>query len=293
MAWLELKVSCSREQSERVENVLLDLGALSVTLADGADTPIYEPDPDNPPVWPETRVIGLFESDADLEMISRLVAAETGLPDTRMQRDILEDRPWEREWLKHFEPIKISDTFWVYHQPMVEGQTLLLDPGLAFGTGTHPTTRLCLEWLTQLDLRGKQLIDYGCGSGILGIAALLRGAKSVQFIDIDPQALTATASNLSRNGVDADRYQLLLAPNCTPAPADILVANILAGPLIALGQLFADLVVPGGQLALSGLLTDQTESVASHYRQQSFAHLQIELSDDWARITGLRDSLHE
>lgn len=289
MHWLELRVQCSDQSHDLIENALLTAGALSITLVDACDTPIYEPDPLNPPIWPESILVGLFDGSVDESEVLQAVAREAGLDAKTLHMDILEDRTWEREWLQHFKPLHFGDNFWVYHQPLDAHQatTLLLDPGLAFGTGTHPTTALCLEWLVGRSLAGSNLIDFGCGSGILGIAALLRGSAKCWFVDIDHQALAASRANLQRNAVAPERFDVRLAAEKGLPTTDLVVANILAGPLINLAPMLASLVKEGGPICLSGILQSQSHAVQEAY-QPFFSGFELELRDGWARISAVR-----
>ena len=201
----------------------------------------------------------------------------------------LEDKDWEREWMENFHPMKFGERLWICPSwreiPEPDAVNVMLDPGLAFGTGTHPTTALCLEWLEGLDLSGKTVIDFGCGSGILAIAAIKLGAEKVIGIDIDPQALQASRDNAERNGV-ADQLEVFLPQNQPEGLiADVVVANILAGPLRELAPIIKGLVKPNGDLAMSGVLDTQAEDVANHYRDELHIDPIVEQSE-WCRISG-------
>ena len=291
MTWIELKLALGKLDPERVEQALLDAGALSVTLEDAGDEPLYEPDPLNPPLWSDTRLTGLFPADADLDAVKAVLLATLTLerlPAHRVER--LEDRNWTREWLKDFKPMRFGRRLWVcpsgFAPPEASAVNLLLDPGLAFGTGTHPTTALCLEWLDGVDLEGRIVIDYGCGSGILAVAAARLGAKRVLAVDNDPQALIATRSNAARNGVEG--LIEAFTPESLPATqADVLMANILAGPLMRLAPRLAHLVRPGGALVLSGILESQAADLHIAYASH-FGEFDASKRDDWLRITMTR-----
>ena len=295
MPWLELRVETRPEKYQDIETALFDLGALSVTALDAKDSPIYEPDPDQPPIWPDPIVVGLFDAQIDQQTIYSQIQANFDLDKNKLHWNILEDKVWEKEWMQHFQPMCFGDNFWVYSEPVTnaeagaEAKTLLLDPGLAFGTGTHPTTALCLEWVIQQDCTKKSVTDYGCGSGLLGIAALMRGASHAHFTDIDPQAITATQGNLHRNDLTSEQYQLFLAKDYTEQQVDIFLANILAGPLVELAELFSRLVKPRGYICLSGILNTQEESILDAYRPW-FNNLCVTQSGDWLRITGQRSN---
>ncbi len=291
MSWLELKLALGNLGAERVEAALEEVGALSVTLEDAGDEPIYEPDADKPSLWSDTRLTALFPADAHMDSVMGRLKTELGptaLPPYRIEP--LEDRDWVREWLKDFKPMRFGRRLWIcptaYTPPDPKAVNLILDPGLAFGTGTHPTTALCLEWLDGADLAGKEVVDYGCGSGILAIAAARLGAKHLWCVDNDPQALVATRDNGSRNGV-LERLSVCL-PSAFPAlKADLLLANILAGPLVSLGPLFAAHLKPGAPLVLSGILKTQEPDIRRAYRAD-FTNLQVASKEDWIRITGIR-----
>ncbi|HRH77196.1 MAG TPA: 50S ribosomal protein L11 methyltransferase [Cellvibrionaceae bacterium] len=266
MPWLELRIDTDRDAAPRWEKALLKAGALSVTLQDNADQPIFEPALGETPLWQATRVTGLFDSEVDTAKLER----QMQLPvDAFWQWQLLEDKDWEREWMKDFHPIPVAEHFWICPSwitpPEPDAVNLLLDPGLAFGTGTHPTTFMCLEWLSRQTLAGRTCIDYGCGSGILGIGALLLGATSVLGVDIDPQALIATQDNAQRNGLLPERFPVVFPKACPPTPVDVLLANILAGPLVELAPELTPRVKPGGLLCLSGILHSQAQAVVDAY----------------------------
>ncbi len=267
--WLQLHLHSDRDAAPQIEDTLLACGALSVTQQDSADEPILEPGVGETPLWEQVTTTALFDGDADPDRLEQQLRQHwPALPACRWE--VLEDRAWEREWMAQFEPIRCGERLWICPSwrtpPDPDAVNLLLDPGLAFGTGTHPTTALCLGWLDGTDLRDKLVVDYGCGSGILGIAALLLGARQVIAVDNDPQALLATRDNAERNGIEPERI-LTAAPGDVPAvSADVLVANILAEPLIQLAPQLNDLVRPGGLLCLSGLITRQEAVVCDAYR---------------------------
>lgn len=271
--WLQLTIDCAEAEAPLLELVFGDLGALSVTLGDAGDQPLLETPPESTPLWRHTRVTALFEGDQDpLDLRSSLASfLDPGLLG-RLKWEHMEDQIWERVWLDHFKPMSFGRRLWVcpagesIEQP--DAVVIKLDPGLAFGTGTHPTTALCLEWLDAQALAGKRIIDYGCGSGILAIAALKLGATSAVAVDHDPQALIASQENAEKNGVSGRLATYL--PDALPhGQFDLLIANILAGPLIELAPVFARLIRPGGGFALSGILTEQQSEVASAYGEFS------------------------
>jgi ribosomal protein L11 methyltransferase len=289
MPWLQLVLDAEGQDPDRLAQWLEGQGAVSLSLQDAADEPLYEPPPGATPLWSHTRVTALFESDHDLPATLAALAAELGaLPPHQVLR--LEDQVWERVWLADFKPLRFGERLWVVPNhcapPEPTAVNLRLDPGLAFGTGTHPTTALCLEWLAGADLDGRTVVDYGCGSGILAIAAALLGARRVVATDLDPQALIATRENAEQNGV-ADRLVLGLPGHVSIKPADILLANILAGPLIALAPTFSTALTPGGRIVLAGLLADQAEEVAHAYRS-GFTIAAPCCREGWARLDGIR-----
>lgn len=287
--WQQLKIAADPESAEPIEDALLTLGAAAVTFEDAADQPLYEPPRGELPLWQRTRVTALFDADCDTDLIMAALSNQlnwTELPSH--QSEILEDRDWVRAWMDDFKPIQFGRSLAIcpsWHTPEDDGMThIMLDPGLAFGTGTHPTTALCLQWLDGVDCRDHLVIDYGCGSGILGIAALLLGAKSLIAVDNDPQALVATAENSSRNNISADRYQCFLpeqAPSDIQAP--LVLANILAGPLQSLAPVLSQLTQAGGDLVLSGILENQCDEVYDSYRAD-FERVETRIKDGWGRL---------
>ena len=292
MAWVQIRLNSTDKQAEQISDFLTEIGAVSVTFMDSQDTPIFEPLPGETRLWGNTDVVGLFDAETDMSVIvealtiSRLVA-----PDFAHKIEQIEDKDWEREWMDNFHPMQFGKRLWICPSwrevPDPNAVNVMLDPGLAFGTGTHPTTALCLQWLDGLDLTGKTVIDFGCGSGILAIAALKLGAKRAIGIDIDPQAILASTNNAEANGV-ADRLELFLAKD-QPADlqADVVVANILAGPLKELAPNIITLVKPQGDLGLSGILTTQAESVCEAYAHDFNLDPVVE-KEEWCRITGVK-----
>ncbi|GAB3378568.1 ribosomal protein L11 methyltransferase [Azotobacter armeniacus] len=291
MPWLQIRLAITPDQAGALEDQLLELGAVSVTFMDAEDQPIFEPDLGTTPLWSHTHLLALFEADTDADaLLAHLRLLRGGeLPEQQVEH--IEDQDWERSWMDNFQPMRFGRRLWIvpsWHQaPEPEAVNLLLDPGLAFGTGTHPTTALCLEWLDGQDLAGCSVLDFGCGSGILAIAALLLGAERVVGTDIDPQALEASRDNATRNGIDPARFPLYLPIDLPPQPADVVVANILAGPLVQLAPQIGALVRPGGRLALSGILAEQAEEVRAAYTG-AFALAPTAEQDGWVRISGVR-----
>jgi ribosomal protein L11 methyltransferase len=291
--WLQLTLETIQHSSEQLENALLQAGAIAVILQDAGDQPVLEPPPGETPLWPHSRVTGLFDAQTDIEVVKRLLRRAFGdgaLSECRLER--LEERDWVRAWLDDFHSMRFGKRLWVcptsQTPPEPMAVNLLLDPGLAFGTGTHPTTALCLTWLDGAELASKTVIDYGCGSGILAIAAAKLGASSVYAVDIDPQALMASDRNASDNGV-ASHITLKLPGKLPAVKVDILLANILAGPLIELAPRFGSLVLPQGQLVLSGILAEQAEEVQAAYTPW-FDFGQSQQREDWVLLQAVRKS---
>ncbi|MBT9431113.1 50S ribosomal protein L11 methyltransferase [Candidatus Sodalis endolongispinus] len=292
MPWIQLKITTTGQQADTLSDALTESGAVSVTFQDTHDVPVYEPLPGETRLWGDTDVIGLYDAATDMATVVDVLKAQPLLGENFSYKiEQLEDKDWEREWMDNFHPMRFGERLWICPSwrpvPDPQAVNVMLDPGLAFGTGTHPTTALCLQWLDGLDLRGKTVIDFGCGSGILAIAALKLGAAHVVGIDIDPQAILASRDNAQRNGV-AERLALYL-PQQQPQHlhADVVVANILVGPLRELAPLIIDLPRPGGALGLSGILASQAESVAQAYAA-AFALDPVAENDEWCRITGTR-----
>ncbi|RSD30976.1 50S ribosomal protein L11 methyltransferase [Vibrio pectenicida] len=291
MPWIQIKLNATNNNAEQIGDMLMeDTGALSVTFLDAQDTPVFEPLPGETRLWGDTDILALYDANSDTKQILKQIKLSDLLAeDFAYKIEQLEDKDWEREWMDNFHPMKFGQRLWICPSwrevPEPNAVNVMLDPGLAFGTGTHPTTALCLEWLENLDLSGKTVIDFGCGSGILAIAAIKLGAEKVIGIDIDPQALLASKDNAERNGV-ADKLEVFL-PQEQPQGlvADVVVANILATPLRELSTVITSLVKSGGKLAMSGVLDTQAQDVATYYHD-SFAIEPIKEQNEWCRISG-------
>ena len=297
MPWLELSLTIRAAEQPRVEAALEDLGALSITLQDAdAETPdeeaIFEPGVGEIPLWKQIVLNALFDADADRRGLTAAIADDLPfIEPSHIEWRVVEDQDWERAWMDQFKPMPFGRRLWVYPwniEPPVDGDIVVvrLDPGLAFGTGTHPTTAMCLEWLDGQQLARKHVLDYGCGSGILAIAALKLGALRATGIDNDPQALLASRDNAERNGVAGD-LDVYLPGEAPEALADVLVANILAGPLGELAPTFAAAVKPGAPFALSGILHGQHDELLKRYAEW-FENLEVRTLEDWVRISGHR-----
>ena len=291
MTFYEIEFPLGGFDTVAVEEALLDIGAVSITFVDRGDEPVLEPKPGEIRLWSDTLVRGLFDAASDpLSNIQRLGALlGPEITSTARLRSV-EERDWERVWLTDWTSMRFGRRLWVCPTAAPapedpEAVIVRLDPGLAFGTGTHPTTALCLQILDSLPLSGRRMIDYGCGSGILGIAALKLGAEQVTAVDLDPQALLATRENAERNGV-SDSIDVQGVP-ATLMPAHCVVANILAGPLIELAPLLTRACALGGDLLLSGLLKTQAYAVKAAYAE-GFDRVQVIGRDDWCCIHARR-----
>lgn len=301
MPWLQLKAHIAPAHAEILEELLLAEGATAITLQDAHDDPVFEPERGTTPLWDETVLTGLYDDlegiEAMLDQVRASWAAE--IPDEpcpEISYELLADRDWEREWMDGFAPLKMGQRLWIVpsweEAPDKDAVNLRLDPGLAFGTGTHATTALCLEWLDGLavagELEGNEILDVGCGSGILAIAALKLGAQRATGSDIDPQALTASRDNAERNDIEADRLSLFYPEQLDAGSYPIVVANILAGPLVELAPTIASHVAPGGRLALSGILSHQADEVLDAYLAQGLSMDEPEEREGWVRLEGHR-----
>jgi len=291
MPWLQVRLAITPEQAATYEDALLDVGAVSVTFMDAEDQPIFEPDLGTTPLWSHTHLLALFEADTDPAALLAHLALLTGGPLPAHQVEQIADQDWECSWMDNFQPLRFGQRLWIvpsWHQPPEpQAVNLHLDPGLAFGTGTHPTTALCLEWLDGQSLHDCNVLDFGCGSGILAIAALLLGAKQACGTDIDPQALEASRDNATRNGIDAARFPLYLPSEMPADTFDLVLANILAGPLVQLAPILSQHVRQGGHLVLSGILAEQAEEVRAAYQADFILDPTAE-KDGWVRISGVR-----
>lgn len=290
MTWQTLSIDVPREQAEAAEDALLASGALSVTLSDAGDDPVLETPPGETPLWPHVRLSGLFPADADPDHARVELAAALGDQGIDVERVELPDREWTRAWMDRFGPMRFGERLWIAPRDAVPAPggaiTLRLDPGLAFGTGTHPTTALCLEWLDAQPPRGLDVLDFGCGSGVLGIAAALLGAGRVWCVDHDRQALSATKENALANGV-ATRIHVLAPDELPGEQADLVLANILYQPLLDLAPRIRALVKPGARLVMSGILEAQAEALIEAYRD-AFHGFETTSRDGWARVAANR-----
>ena len=301
MKWLQIHITVDQAQVDFTETLLSSLGAVSVTLDDAENQDLLEPLPGETPLWNKVIVTGIYAQEEgeeiDVDALTTFISAQ--MPEVPLRYEFLEDQEWERTWMDAYEPIQIGEKFWIVPEwmeaPDADAVNIKLDPGLAFGTGNHASTFLCLQWLGQTDVKDKIVIDYGCGSGILGVAALLLGAKKVYATDIDPQAVLATQQNAELNGVLGNLFVGLpdeFNEEFKAQKADVFVANILAGPLMALAPEFATLVKSEGEFALAGILEEQVADVSSVY-SEFFDILQVEKREEhWCRISGKRQNIH-
>jgi ribosomal protein L11 methyltransferase len=289
MPWIQLRVSTNEEKAEQVSDMLMGWGAQAVSFVDAQDTPIYEPMPGEVIYWTNTVVVGLFDAEHPMDKVVKQLEQVSFFKDgVDYKLEQLEDKDWEREWMDNFHPIKFGTRLWVCPSwrdiPDPTAVNVMLDPGLAFGTGTHPTTALCMQWLDSTIQPDQTVVDFGCGSGILGIAALKLGAKRVIGVDIDPQAIEASTANAKRNNVEGQIELYLPKDQPSNFQADVVVANILAGPLAELKQVISSYVKPGGKLALSGILESQAQSVIDAYSDE-FSFDPIAMQEEWVRLS--------
>ncbi len=295
VVWRQFMMNLGALDAEAVEEIFIRFGASSVTMTDAGDNPVLEPGPGETPLWADTLITGMFSPDVDLNQFEDKLLIELGLTELPMhQTESLEDRDWEREWLKDFGPMQFGRRLWIHpkgSEPFSDDRVVVhLDPGLAFGTGTHATTALCLEWLDALSLEGKTLLDYGCGSGVLAIAGLKLGCQTASAMDIDPQALIATKQNANDNDV-ADNLRVLGAPEEIRGNFDVVVANILAGPIVQFAESITLTVREHGKLALSGILCEQADDVMAAYDPWIDFEDPVFREQDgqiWSRLTGER-----
>ena len=290
MPWIQAHLIVSKEQTSLAELVFENMGAVSITLGDARDEPVLETLPDEIRLWSLVKVTALFEFSSSISDMIRQDINQAFNRDINQQLaiEILQDQDWERAWLEFFKPMKFGNKLWIcptgHSISQQDAVVIELDPGLAFGTGTHPTTALCLEWLDQQSLTNSSIIDYGCGSGILAIAALKLGAHHATGIDYDPQALKASYDNAEKNRV-TENLSLFDTNQPPPDQADILIANILAGVLIELAPQLTNLVKANGQIVLSGILSAQADAVLAAYSNE-FSMLPVIEREGWVRLEG-------
>lgn len=304
MPYLQLTLPCSEADQPRYERALEDVGALAVSLQDAHldaadEQAIFEPGVGEIPLWNEMTITALFPADTDgLVLLSAMESFDPGLDWSKVRFAAVEDQDWERAWMDMFQPMRFGARTWIVpwnHElpdeaTAADAAIIRLDPGLAFGSGTHPTTALCLRWLDTLatngELHGRSVLDFGCGSGILALAALKLGAARATGVDNDPQAIIATADNAERNGVRIDTFMPADEPVAT---YPVVVANILASALDALAEILAARTAPAGRIAMSGILAGQEGDLLQRFAPW-FDALRVEREDDWMRIDGVRNA---
>ncbi|MBO1923817.1 50S ribosomal protein L11 methyltransferase [Thiomicrorhabdus sp. 6S3-12] len=291
MAWIQINVTVEEALAEPLSDAFMECESASVTFEDAEDQPIFEPEIGTTPIWQNTKVTALFDAEVNgkaiIEQVKSMLPA---VAEHHFRIEALEDKDWIREWMDQFKPMLFGERLWIVpswsEKPDPTAVNLMLDPGLAFGTGTHPTTAMCLTWLDQNPPQGKTVIDYGCGSGVLALAAQKLGAAEVKGTDIDPQAIQASEQNAQRND---EQIHFALVKDFDSEPVDLLVANILSGPLKELAEEFQRLVKNGGQLVLSGLLQTQAQELQEHYKTFGFDLDQLETLDEWACLSGRKN----
>tara|TARA_A200000159_G_scaffold88182_1_gene81670 strand:+ start:1089 stop:1970 length:882 start_codon:yes stop_codon:yes gene_type:complete len=290
--WQQILLKLRAEHSAELEELLLEAGASSVTLMDAEDQAVFQKEPDATPLWDTSALLGLFPIENDLgSLVATLQFHPQVLNRESLQVTALEDQAWERAWMKDFQPRQFGERLWICPSwqppPDPEAVNIMLDPGMAFGTGTHATTAMCLGWLEQAQLQSKEVIDYGSGSGVLAIGAALLGAGQVYAVDNDPQAIAATIDNSHRNNIPQQTITAHLPKTLPKLHSDILLANILAEPLHELADHFAALVKPGGSIVLSGILTEQAGPLSESYGRW-FAMSRPEIREGWVLLHGTR-----
>lgn len=306
MSWQHIHLQCPKDKVEFAEALFYESEAVSILLEDAGDEPLFEPLPGEEPLWDEVILTAIYDTNSDdrfdgtnFEALANDIAAQVSA--SRFWTTRLDDKDWSREWMAHYKPVKCEGNLWIVPEwldaPDPTATNLILDPGLAFGTGYHATTRLCLDWLSAQNLKDKVVIDYGCGSGVLGVAALLLGAKEVLAVDIDPQAILATRQNAALNNV-SDRLKVFLPEEFSEyqsahdLTADTITANILAKPLIEFAPLFSTLLKDGGSIVLAGLIENQTQSVidayAPYFELGAAYHYDNKDDHHWHRLSGIK-----
>jgi len=290
MAWNQITLFTNQTLAEKISDYLNELGALAVTLQEGGEDKVFEPLPGETPLWDNTQVVGLFDQELGINLILGLLETKFAAALPTVKTEVIEDQDWERVWLNDFKPMQFGQRLWIIpstFEPVdADGINIFLDPGLAFGTGTHATTAMCLRWLDGHDISGKSCVDYGCGSGILAIAAAKLGVTTVEAVDIDPQAIDATLANATSNGVE-NYIKACIPDQFDVKLVDLLLANILAKPLISFAKQFSEYVHPNGLIVLSGILDEQAKEVLIAY-EPWFDMKVSDSQDGWVLLTGVR-----
>lgn len=292
MAWQQLQLRTSAANSESLEQLLMEYGAVAISFVDAEDQPLFQIEPGSTVMWDATILVALFESNYDLSQCLASLANNPAIDNrANLVIEILEDQDWERAWMDEFHAMQYGPALWICPSwqtpPDPNAINIMLDPGLAFGSGTHATTSLCLEWLSASDLSNTTVVDYGSGSGVLAIGAALLGAGRVIAVDNDPQAITATLDNSQRNNIGPETLTAHLPDNTPDTEADILLANILAGPLLTLAPTLKKLIKPSGSIVLSGILEEQIDMILEVY-DPLFTMQAPQIKDGWVRLTGTK-----
>ncbi len=291
MAWQQLKIETTAAHSESLEQLLLEFGAVAISFVDAEDQPLFQIEPGSTVIWDATVLVALFEQDQALDSCLNALSQNTAVVNrASLEVEIIEDQDWERAWMDEFHAMQYGPALWICPSwqtpPDPNAINIMLDPGLAFGSGTHATTALCLEWLAATELAEKTIVDYGSGSGVLAIGAALLGASHVVAVDNDPQAIVATLDNSQRNHIDLERLSAYLPEDIPVIQADILIANILAGPLLTLAPTLKALIKPGGSIVLSGILEEQVGMILEVY-DSLFDMQPPTIKDGWVRLAGV------
>lgn len=292
MEWQQLKVRLSPPAVDSCEDIVFALGALSVSYLDAEDQPVFQIEIGSTPLWDEIFLCALFNLNTNMQgVIDALKQSASAEYIQQFSITAIQDQDWKSVWIADFKPMRFGRRLWICPSwtkpPVPTAVNILLDPGLAFGTGTHATTALCLEWLDQAELGKRRVIDYGCGSGVLAIAAVLLGASDVRAVDNDPQAITASETNRDHNHIPPAKLPCFLPDDMPREKADVIIANILAAPLHELAELFASLLPQGGEVVLSGLIENQVDDLMHRYSSWFDMESPV-LRDGWARLTGRR-----
>jgi len=293
MPWIQINIIVNEELAKPLSDIFMDLNSTSVTFSDALDQPIYEPDIGTTKIWQQTKVTALFDAKINTKpIIKQIIAQFPELKTTQFKIEPLEDKDWVRAWIDQFKPMNFGDNLWIIpswitadnlpNKNNPKAINLYLDPSMAFGTGTHPTTSLCLTWLDKNPPTNKTVIDYGCGSGILALAAFKLGALQVSGTDIDPQAVTASREKCRRNHA---KIKFNLVDEFNSKPVDLLLANILFEPLKELAPKFNQLTKPQGILVLSGLLQNQAQDLIDFYQKNHFQLIAQNNLDDWSQLS--------
>lgn len=291
MSWIQLSLEIAEHEAELASDLFSEAGAVSVSFEDAGNQPLFQVGTDEVGLWQSVKVIGLFAIDVDVDTVELLLSSQLeGINAFNWQHEQLDDQVWEVAWKDHFKPMRFGERLWVCptnaETPSADALCIRMEPGLAFGTGTHPTTALCLEWLDGQHLQSKTVIDFGCGSGVLGIAAALLGAEHVWAVDVDPDAVDASHENASKNSVSSV-IDVCLAKDFQIDKVDLVLANILANPLIELKPTLTNMLVSQGKLVLSGILENQAEMIIQEY-ENDFRFGEIAEIDGWVRLVGTK-----